>query len=227
MNVDYMVCHLGWYDSVASAREAFRGGAARAGNRGEETRALGDEARLALAEGALRAVGDRPQQNSYEVTFRSGPLLFEAGIVAVATWDRERLEAFARALDERFRTRRADIEATNGLPRLLKDKLTDPSRAPVCRRTCQVHGEKFSAVLLPTGGGLRIDLPGTEEQEQATKAYWEARQRLFPNAAPAYIDVGCIHDSPHEKDWACACSACTAAEGAWRAVHEVSGSRRP
>lgn len=227
MNVDYMVCHVGWFDSLDSAHQAYQKGVSLVGTRGDEVRAIGDEARLVLGEGRLEAGGDSPQQNTYQLTFRNGPLMYAVAIVTVQQWSRERLETFGRSLDTRYRAQRPQIEAINTSPRLLKDKLTDQSHAPVCDKTCWVHNEKFTAVLLPTGGGLRMDVRGDEAQQQTRKEYWDAHQRLFPNAAPAFIDVGCIHDPLHEKDWTCSCPSCTAAEEAWRAERKPPMGRRP
>jgi hypothetical protein len=233
MNVDYMVCHLGWYSSREVAADAFREGIPLVGSRGEEIGTFGEQATLYLGDGKLAAFGSNPQQNTYQVTIRRGLLLFAAGIVTTQTWDRERLEGFGRAIDERFRSHRLEIDTADGPPRLLREKLKEPSRAPACTQKCWIHDKKFEAVLLPTGGGLPggvagpaafgIGVPGTgtEEQGKAKREYWDARQRLFPNAAPRFIDVGCIHDPLHDEDWACACSACTAAEKAWRTEHKV------
>ncbi len=148
MNVDYMVCHLGWYSSRKLAADAFREGISLVGSRGEEIATVGEQAALYLGDGKMPAVGSNPQQNTYQVTIRRGPLLFAAGIVTTQPWDRERLEGFGRAIDERFRAHRQEIDTANGPPRLLKDKLKEPSRGPACNQKCSIHDEKFEAVLL-------------------------------------------------------------------------------
>lgn len=218
MNVDYMVCHLGWYASDAEAVEAFRIESSR-GRRGEPLGSAGERATIYSGDGDVPAQGNSPRQNHYQLTMQRGPLMFAAGIVTTQTWDHEKLEAFARRVDERFRSHRRELDTSVGAPRLLKEKLKDSSRAPACTQRCPLHGQTFRPVLVPIAYGLPMPEPLDEARAKTAKEISEARNKLFPHAALRSVEGGCMVDELRDSQWTCACPACTEAEKSWRTEH--------
>lgn len=212
MNVNYMVCHLGWYRSAEDSLFAF----------GEESRGggstpyveTGDHVRLRSTE--TDASAPRPRQNHYEVVVQRGPFLLLSGISTTETWTRERLDAFGRALEDRLLAQSAALPPSDEPVRLLKEKLMDPSRAPACARKCALHRETFAAILVPMAYGLRMPVASSPERQHQQRQYREAESSLFPNAAPRSIEAGCMVDDLRDSEWTCACRTCTAEAARWR-----------
>jgi hypothetical protein len=209
-DVDYMVCHLGWFRSPDESRRAFRDAA---GSQGQADPPFDVGDRVAVRVREVPAHGGHSARTSYDLVLARGSFLSEVRIVATAPWSSQRIESLCRRIDDRLLAQVRAGGSETAPVRLLKEKLADPSRAPRCAQRCALHNRAFLALRVPVQYGLRVATLAEAEGHQ------DERASQFPNAAPRSIEGGCIVDELVDAQWICACEVCTANAEHWRAEH--------
>ncbi len=215
MNVDYMVCHIGWYPSAEDSSAAF----AMEHRKDSSFVNLGIGERMRFTSHMDPPTVRTPQAH-YDILLLRGPFLFRAGISSVRPWTPSALAAFTRRIDAGLAAQAAALESHPSSGRLLKDKLKDPSRAPACLHQCNVHSIPLLPETVPMAYGYAVQPHWTPARAEIESRYFEAKAQFFPFAKVASVAGGCIVDELRDFTWVCSCVVCNAEEAKWNAAHQ-------